>query len=46
MTENTNDEVRTHSDAPAEGGEAASLENIRVHSEDPAEGPDDEDGAS
>ena len=48
MSENTNDEVRTHSEAPAEGGESATPENIRVHSEEPAEGADEdaEDGGS
>jgi hypothetical protein len=42
MSEEMNDDVRAHSEAPAEGGESATPENIRVHSEEPAEGSDDD----
>jgi hypothetical protein len=44
MSEEVNDAVRSHSEAPAEGGESATPENVRVHSEEPAEGSDDDAG--
>lgn len=42
MSETTDDELRTHNEAPAEGDEQPNPDDIRVHAEDPAEGPDED----
>lgn len=34
------EDIRIHSEAPAEGGTSREFSEIRSHSHDPAEGPD------
>jgi hypothetical protein len=34
------DDIRVHSEAPAEGDSSREFMEIRAHSQDPAEGPD------
>lgn len=40
----TPDEIRIHSEAPAEGDSTHEFPEIRAHSQDPAEGADDDGG--
>jgi hypothetical protein len=43
-SEYTGDELRVHSEAPAEGDTAFGPSEERMHAEEPAEGPADRDG--
>jgi hypothetical protein len=40
MGSSATDDIRVHSEAPAEGDNTREFPEIRSHSQDPAEGPD------
>lgn len=42
VSEIATDDIRVHSEAPAEGDTSREFPEIRSHSQDPAEGPDGE----
>jgi len=46
MSENSFQDERVHTEAPAEGDPDADITEIRAHSQDPAEGPDSPEPAA